>query len=450
MDFGLRHGGDTTAVIAAVELFQPLPAAMVVLALGVLAVTALPRVVHGRPMSFPIALLALGAAAFALPLGLPDPDPLAYPVVVEHLTEIVVIVALTNVGLRLDRKMGWRSWATSWRLLGIAMPLTVVAVALAAWALLGVDLPAAVLLGAAISPTDPVLAAEVQVGGPGQGSENVEAAEEEPQEPAEEDEVRLALTSEAGLNDALAFPYTNLALALLAGASTSGAVLGEWFAVDVLYKLGVGVLLGWAIGRLLAKSILALPASTPTGKALMGVSTVGVTFAAYGLTEWFGGYGFLATFLAAHVLRHSDSDHEYHANLVVFVEQLERLLVALVLIALGGYVVRSLAGSIDLRVVAFAAVVLVLVRPICAGLSLVRGRGARSERAAIAFFGIRGVGSIYYLAYAFTHGRFNHEELLWTAVATVVLMSILLHGVTASSALKRLDEARERGALPAA
>ena len=432
-------------MVATVDFFRPLPVAMVLLALGVLVVTAVPRLVHGRPMSFPIALVALGAAAFALPLGLPTPDPIAYRVGAEHLTEIVVIVALTNAGLRLDRCIGWRPWTTTWRLLGVAMPLTVAAVALLAAWLLGVDPAPAALLGAAISPTDPVLAAEVQVGGPGEGSENVEAAEEEPEDPTEEDEVRFALTSEAGLNDALAFPYTNLAIVLLAGSSS--AAVAEWFALDVLYKLGVGVIVGVAMGRLLAKGILALPSSTATGRALMGVSTVGVTFAAYGVTEMLGGYGFLATFLAAHVLRHSDADHEYHANLVIFVEQLERLLIAIALIALGGYLVRDFVDVVDLALVAFAVVVVLVIRPLCAGLSLVAGPGARAERAAIAFFGIRGVGSFYYVAYAATHGDFDDLELLWAAVAAVVLLSILVHGVTASGVLKRLDRARETAVL---
>lgn len=437
-------------MIAAVDFFRPLPVAMVLLALGVLVVTAVPRFVHGRPMSFPMALVALGAAAFALPLGLPTPDPVAYDVAVEHLTELVVIVALTNAGLRLDRRLGWRSWGTTWRLLGIAMPLTVAAVAVAAWALLGVDLAAAVLLGAAISPTDPVLAAEVQVGGPGQGSENAEAAEEEPDEPSDEDEVRFALTSEAGLNDALAFPYTNLAIVLLAGTRLGDAALVDWFAIDVLYKLAIAVVLGGVAGRLLAASILALPSSTPTGEALMGVSTVGVTLAAYGLTEMVGGYGFLATFLAAHVLRHADADHEYHANLVIFVEQLERLLIAIALIALGGYLVRDFVDQVDLMLVVFAAVVVIAIRPLCAGLALLGGRGARIERAAVAFFGIRGVGSFYYLAYAATHAKFDDLGLLWAAVAAVVLLSVVVHGVTASGALARLDRARARGELPQA
>lgn len=424
-----------------VALFEPLPAALVVVALGVLVVSALPRLLHDRALSFPMVLVGIGAAAFALPLGLPDPDPVAYPNVAEHLTEIVVIVSLTNVGLRLDRRISWRGWTSTWRLLGIAMPLTVAGVALLGSWMLGLGLAAAVLIGASVSPTDPVLAAEVQVGGPGQGSEDMEAAEEEPDEPAEEDEVRFGLTSEAGLNDALAFPYTNLALAL---AVMGPGWLGEWVAVDVVYKLGVGVVAGVVVGRLLSRLILAMPASTSTGKALTGVSAVAVTLAAYGVAEWFGGYGFLATFLAAHVLRHSDSDHEYHASLVVFVEQLERLLIVVVLLAVGGILARPALLDLSWTVLAFALVVVFAVRPIAGGLALVGGRVTPGERAALAFFGIRGVGSFYYVAYAVNEGSFAEARTLWTILIVVAVVSIVVHGVTATAALDRLDRARGR------
>lgn len=422
-----------------ISLFEPLPATMVVVAAGVLVVSALPRLLHDRALSFPIVLVALGAAAFALPLGLPDPDPLAYPNLVEHLTEIVVIVSLTNVGLRLDRRISWKGWTTTWRLLGIAMPLTVAAVALAGWWMLGLGVAAAILLGASVSPTDPVLAAEVQVGGPGQGSENLESAEEEPDEPSEEDEVRFGLTSEAGLNDALAFPYTNLALAL---AVMGPGWLAEWVAVDVFYKLAVGLVVGILVGRLLSRFILVMPASTSTGKALTGVSAIAVTFAAYGVAEWFGGYGFLATFIAAHVLRHSDSDHEYHASLVLFVEQFERLLIVIVLLAVGGVLARSHVMEFSWKMIAFALVVVFVIRPVSAGLALLRGRSTSSEGRALAFFGIRGVGSFYYMAYALNEKHFAEARMLWTAVIVVAVVSIVVHGLTASAALSRLDRER--------
>ena len=422
--------------------FGALPATMVIVGVGVLIVSALPRLLHHRALSFPIVLVALGAIVFALPLGLPNPDPLAYPVVAEHLTELVVIVSLTNVGLRLDRRISWRGWSTTWRLLGVAMPLTVAAVALLGGWMLGLGTAAALLLGAALSPTDPVLAAEVQVGGPGQGSETLESADRDDGEPPEEeDEVRFGLTSEAGLNDALAFPYTNLALAL---AVTSSGWLVEWLAVDVAFKLVVGVVAGVAVGRLLSRFILHLPATTTTGKALTGVSAVAVTLVAYGTAEWFGGYGFLATFLAAHVLRHSDADHEYHANLVVFVEQLERLLIVMVLLALGGALVRTEVLELSWTTFGFALVVVLVVRPVAGEVSLLGSRTIAWERHALAFFGIRGVGSFYYVAYALQRHDFDEARALWSATIIVATTSIVIHGLTASAALRRVDRATGR------
>jgi sodium/hydrogen antiporter len=367
----------------------------------------------------------------------------AYGPVAEHLSEVVVIVALTNAGLRLDRRLSWRGWATTWRLLGIAMPLTIGAIALLAAVLLDLPLAAALLLGAALSPTDPVLAAEVQVGGPGEGSENLEVAEHEPDEstPRGEDEVRFGLTSEAGVNDGLAFPYTNLAIVLTA-ASGTGAI-AEWFAIDVVFKLAVGIVAGAIVGRLLAAAILALPSATATGRALTGVSALAVTFAAYGVAESLGGYGFLATFVAAHVLRHSNADHEYHASLVIFVEQFERLLITIVLLLLGGYVLRELPEHFSLGVAAFAVLVVVMIRPLAGAIALIGGKGTTAERAAVSFFGIRGVGSFYYIAYALNEAEFVDPALLWAATATVSVVSIVVHGVTASVVLNRLD-AREQ------
>jgi NhaP-type Na+/H+ or K+/H+ antiporter len=165
-----------------------------VFGVGALLAALLPRLLADRPLSMPMVFLGLGAALFALPLGLPDPDPLAHPGVAERLTEVGVIIALMGAGLKLDRGLGWRAWSSTWRLLAIAMPLTIAGTALLGWWWVGLAPAAAVLLGAALAPTDPVLASDVQVGEP--------SAEENA-----EDEVRFALTSEAGLNDALAFPF---------------------------------------------------------------------------------------------------------------------------------------------------------------------------------------------------------------------------------------------------
>src|SRR3954453_7724962 len=156
----------------------------------------------------PIAFLGLGMLVFALPLGLPAADPLEHPKLTEHLTEIGVIVALMGAGLKIDRPLGGRRWMSTWRLLAVAMPVTIAAMAFLGWWWAGLVPAAALLLGAALAPTDPVLAADVQVGEPTDEEDS-------------EDEVRFALTSEAGLNDGLAMPFVYAAIALAGG--------GAWF-----------------------------------------------------------------------------------------------------------------------------------------------------------------------------------------------------------------------------
>lgn len=168
----------------------------------VLLTAWLPMVMKGLPLSLPMACVGLGAAAFALPVA-PDlsPHPADDEAITERLTELVVIVALMGAGLRLDQPLFSRRARATWRLLAIAMPLTIAALAGLGWAVLGLALPTAVLLAAALAPTDPVLASDVQVGPPHGGAE---------------DEARYTLTAEAGLNDGLAFPFVNLAIVLAA------------------------------------------------------------------------------------------------------------------------------------------------------------------------------------------------------------------------------------------
>lgn len=429
--------------VAAVELFSARAASYVVVAVAVLAVIALPRLLHQKPVSFPLPLVGLGAIAFALPIGLVDPDPMRYGTVIEHLSELVVVVALTNAGLRLDRRFSWRGWSTTWRLLAITMPLTVAAVALLGWWVAGLAPAAALLLGAALSPTDPVLAAEVQVGGPGHGSEEAEHEEIEG-DPQEEDEARFGLTSEAGLNDALAFPYTNAAILLAAHGLSGGSWIVEWLAFDVAYKLGVGVVAGVVLGRVLAAAVLNLPATTKTGKAMTGSAALAVTLAAYGVTEFLGGYGFLATFVAAYVLRHRDAEHEYHEQLVIFVEQFERVLVAVVLLLLGGAVTR---GFIELSwpVFAVALLLVLVIRPLAGALGMVGSRVPLADAAIIAVFGIRGIGSFFYVAYALHRADFEDGERVWAIVLLASVVSIVGHGLAATPALRWAD--RRRGAV---
>ncbi|WP_255709891.1 cation:proton antiporter domain-containing protein [Pontibacter harenae] len=190
---------------------------LVIIVLALLATAVIPRLLAKYPFSMPVLLLGLGAVA--IPLGLEAPDPIEQGDYKEHLTELGVIISLMGAGLKIDRRPSLKGWSVTWRLLGITMIITIALVALTGWWLAAFAPASAMLLGACLAPTDPVLASEVQVGAPQEGSEDEETEDTDEIGHGEEDEVRFGLSSEAGLNDGLAFPFTNMAIAMaMAGA----------------------------------------------------------------------------------------------------------------------------------------------------------------------------------------------------------------------------------------
>src|SRR5690606_10279283 len=292
-----------------------------------------------------------------------------------------VITALMGAGLAINRMPDFREWSTTWRLLGITMPLTIAAVAGLGWWALGLTPAAAVLLGAVLAPTDPVLASDVQVPAPeGFG---------------DDDEVRFALTSEAGLNDGLAFPFTNLAiLVALHGAAPSGW-LGEFLGIEVFFKLAVGLLGGYLVGRAMAWAIFSRHSPLPHTRD--GMIALAATLVAYAATELVGGYGFLAVFVAALVIRNQERKHAYMEVMHQFTDQIERLISAVVLILFGGTLVSGILSYLDWKGVAVAVAIVLVARPLAGMIGLAGAGLPLSERGAISFFGIRGVGSFYYL-----------------------------------------------------
>ncbi|MBC7907536.1 MAG: sodium:proton antiporter [Rhodospirillaceae bacterium] len=388
----------------------------------VLLTAWLPMVLRNLPMSLPIVCVGLGIGIFALSGEGWYPDPLAHPQFAERLTEFVVIIALMGAGLKLDRPLGWRSWMITWRLLAVTMPLSILFITLLGWELLGLPLATAVLLGALLAPTDPVLASDVQVGPP--GSEN-------------EDEVRFSLTSEAGLNDGLAFPFVNLALALVLAEPT-----WEWFAIDVLWKIAAGIVIGWAVGRGLGLLTFRLPNRAKLSRTGDGFVVLGMTAIAYGVTEMSHGYGFLAVFVAALALRKVERTHAYHEKLHDFAEEIERLLMMLLLVLFGGAIAGGLLAPLTWEAAALGLLVLCVVRPLTGLMGLVGTKAPREERLIIGFFGIRGIGSFYYLSYALNEAPFEDAEFLWAITGFIVLVSIIGHGISVTPIMRRLDSTR--------
>ncbi|BCL16807.1 cation:proton antiporter [Micromonospora sagamiensis] len=414
---------------------EPVDVAFAVLGIGALLAGILPRMLERRPLSMPIAFLGLGMVIFLLPTGLPIPDPLVHPDVATHLTEVGVIVALMGAGLKIDRPLSWRRWSSTWRLLAIAMPLCIAAVALLGWWWAGLVPATALLLGAALAPTDPVLAADVQVGEP----TDVEDSE---------DEVRFALTSEAGLNDGLAFPFVYAAIAIASTSLAPADWLAEWITVDLLWKVGAGVAGGLLVGWLLGKLFFRAPSELRLARHAEGFLALAATFLAYGLVEVIGGYGFLAVFVAARAIRAAERTHQFHSVLHDFAEQVERLLTVLLLLLFGGAVVGGLLAPLTWQAALVGLALVFVVRPLTGWLSLRGAPGRPAEHWVIACFGIRGVGSFYYLAYATTKADFPQADLVWATAGLVVIVSVVVHGVASTPVMQMLDRAGERTGDP--
>ncbi|MET4591070.1 cation:proton antiporter [Arthrobacter sp. 754] len=406
---------------------------------AVFVAAILPKALRNAPFSMPMVFLGAGIAAFSLIPTLPDPDPLQHNDFTTHIAEVCVIISLMGAGLALDRPVGRKSWSTTWRLLGIAMPLCIIILTLLGMWFLGLGLGAALLVASSLAPTDPVLASEVQVGEP--------ADQEE--ETGQEDEVRFGLTSEAGLNDGLAFPFVYLAIAISIVGSSPSAWFPEWFGVDVLWRLTVGLVLGFLTGKVLAMLFFsARKASLRLSNHSEGFVALAATFLAYGLTEMIEGYGFIAVFVCAVTIRAAEHTHGYHKILHSYVEQLERLMTVVILVLLGGAIARGLLAPVGWAEVLVALAFLLLVRPVAGWLGLLGGKTGPRERIALSFFGIRGIGSLYYLAYALGKGEFSDQaEWLWGFVGLVVALSIVIHGATTSPLMNRLDRLRERKAV---
>jgi NhaP-type Na+/H+ or K+/H+ antiporter len=375
-------------------------------------------------------------------------------VLVTHLTEFTVLVSLMGVGLAIDRALdlrswrSWRTWSPVWRLLLVTMPLTILGTAVLGWWVAGLTPAVALLLGAVLAPTDPVLASDVQVGEP--LTEDVEEPADEDEQQLEDDDIRFSLTAEAGLNDGLAFPFVHLALLLLAGGFTF-VDAGAWVGWYVLGKIAIGVAIGLAAGWLLGRQ--AFHADTlrlaDTGEPLLALAAL---LASYGAAELVGGYGLLAVFACAMRLRSSERGHSSQRAMHGVIERLERLMTLLVLLVLGMAMTRGLLEHLDWQGVVLALALVLVVRPVAGYVALSvlareedRDGGLdRGEAAAVAFFGVRGVGSLFYLAYATSHEHVPDEPWLWSTVAFTVIVSVLLHGVTATPAMSRLDARRGR------
>ena len=413
----------------------------VIFGLGLTLAVTLERVLARFWLSLPILYVGVGFLLFSLPLGLPHINPTLDgfdAVALEYLTEFIVIASLMAAGIAIDRPVSWRNWRQIWPLLVIAMPLTIAAVALMGWWWVGLAPASALLLGAALAPTDPVLARSVQVGPPGENKRH---------------DVRFSLTVEAGLNDGLAFPFTYLTIAAI-GMSSLGMWTLEWAALDLVWRIAAGIAVGWAVGRAGAWYVFEREADSPIEEideesesadqpkysTSEGLVVLGTLLLAYGLAELAEGYGFLAVFVGAVTARQRENRSRYHKLSHHFIDQIEQIVLVVVLFGFGAMLASGVLGALTWRGAAIGIALIFIIRPLAGLLSESVCNLPFPGKLAVAFLGVRGMGSIYYLAYGQNHGKFFQFDQLWAIASFTILVSIIVHGVVAGPLIRMIEE----------
>ena len=425
---------------------------------GVLMLMALSSSILKRlPLTTAMFYLALGVVLGPAVVGVLEVPSLSESKLVERLTEAAVVISLFTAGLKLRMPLqDWR-WVLPVILATVSMALTVGMIALLGVFVLGLPIGAAVLLGAIIAPTDPVLASDVQVS-----------------DPYDRDRVRFSLTGEAGLNDGTAFPFVMLGLGLM-GLHDIGAGGWRWWAVDVAWAVSGGIGIGALLGTLIGRVVLYLRSHHQEALGLDEFITLGLIALAYGLALLAHTYGFLAVFAAGVALRrielrHSDaagapepgnSDRQKEASTIAasegeatpaemaqavlgFNEQIERIAAVAVVVVLGALLASATFPPNTAWVV---VAVLLVIRPASVFIGAIRSASSAQQRVLMSWFGIRGVGSIYYLAYAIQQGLSGEIAAQLTGVAlAIVATSIVAHGVSVTPLMNLYSRGRRRAA----
>lgn len=388
------------------------------------------------PVSAALLYLAVGLLIGPTGLNLFHFNPLRQSALLERLTEAAVLISLYAAGVKMPVPVAPARWRTPLLLAFVSMTITVVLVAAFVHFALGLQPGAAVLLGALLAPTDPVLATDVQTRHPG-----------------DRDRLRFTLTSEAGINDGSAYPLVLLGLGLL-GLHELGVAGWRWVAVDVLWATAAGIAIGIAGGTALAVAAHRLRRGAPAHGLLDDLLGLGLIGVVYGLCVMVGAGGFLAVFFAALALR--QAEHRLAARAggtapaaaptfdppplsegsLVFKEHLERLSEVLLILLIGG---TLFVDSWSWRAVSLALFVFLVARPVSVLLGLLGSRTRWRLRGLTGWFGVRGIGSLYYLMFAIGHGLPQDLALeLIHLTLVVVTLSIVVHGTSVRPLLDRL------------
>jgi sodium/hydrogen antiporter len=411
-------------------------AAWCLLAGGLMVVMALSGSLLKRlPLTASMFYLALGFVLGPGLFGVLALPPLHEMAILERVTEAALVISLFTAGLKLRAPLTEGRWSLSLRLATSSMVITIALIAAIAFYGFGLPLGGAILLGAILAPTDPVLASDVQVS-----------------DPFDRDRLRFGLTGEAGLNDGTAFPFVMLGLGLL-GLRDMGDGGWRWWAIDMVWSVAGGVGVGALLGTLVARLVLYLRQEHREALGLDEFLTLGLIALAYGVALLLHTDGFLAVFAAAIALRQVEMSHSgnrspdevralastepgdpqsepaYMAQAVLgFNEQLERIAEVAVVVILGSLLSSAVFPS---GTVWLVAALLLIIRPLAVLIGAAGSRTSALQRSLIGWFGIRGVGSLYYLAYAIGQGVSQDLAVQLTGITlAVVAVSITVHGIS--------------------
>lgn len=389
---------------------------LLVIGLLLLAVTLGSGWIARLPLSFALIYLAVGMLLSPYGFNLiqirPDAEFL------ERTAEMVVLISLFSCGLKMNRPLTFWDWHSTARLIGFLMPISIFAIAAIGHWVLNMDWGTSILLGAILAPTDPVLASEVQLG-----------------DPHDRDELRFGLTSEGGLNDALAFPFVYFGLHSIKDANWQNW-FKEWVAVDLLWAIFAGTVMGYLVARSIRWIDHKLQRLETSDELMEDFIALSIILIAYSLTEIVNGYGFLAVFVAGVTMRRR-RNFDKSISQLHFIERLEKLSEVGLILLLGSLLRFEPMGRFLGDTLIVAGLLLFVIRPIGAWISTIALPAHPATRWLYGWFGIRGVGSIYYLAYALGSGLKGEpgERLAWITFTTIVI-SVILHGITTTPIMK--------------
>ncbi len=346
----------------------------------------------------------------------------------ERLTEFVVLISLFSCGLKMNRPLQLGAWRSTVRLIGLLMPISIFAIAAVGHWLLGMEWGPAILLGGILAPTDPVLASEVQLA-----------------HTEDKDELRFGLTSEGGLNDALAFPFVYFGIHWLEKGSNWESWFKQWVAVDLIWAIAVGIIMGIVVASVVVWIDMKIRTFGPVDELMEDFVAISIILLTYSLTEMVNGYGFIAVFVAGIVAQRTYDNPEKPHSQQHFTEQIEKLTEVATIVILGSILrweaIREHAGEALL----VGGLLLFVIRPVGAWISTIGGRYRPVTRWLFGWFGVRGVGSIYYLCYALAHGLKDTlgERIAWITYITIVL-SVILHGTSTTPLMNAYERYMNR------